>query len=80
VFLGYHAAIATAGVLSHTYNPRAISGARINGITTGEAGLNALVARLYQLTDAEFARVLETSPLVERTERDLAMSLFRAAD
>lgn len=45
VFLGYHAAMATPGVLSHTYNPRAISNVRLNGITTGEAGLNALVAQ-----------------------------------
>jgi len=47
VFLGYHAAIATAGVLSHTYNPRAVTGARLNGTTTGEAGLNALVAQHF---------------------------------
>jgi D-amino peptidase len=45
IFLGYHAAMATPGVLSHTYNPRAISHVRLNGITTGEAGLNALVAQ-----------------------------------
>jgi D-amino peptidase len=47
VFLGYHAAIATPGVLSHTYNPRAIAGVRINGTTTGEAGINALVAQHF---------------------------------
>ena len=47
LFLGYHAAIATPGVLSHTYNPRAIAGARLGGITTGEAGLNALVAQHF---------------------------------
>jgi D-amino peptidase len=47
VFLGYHAAIATAGVLSHTYNPRAIANVRLNGTVTGEAGLNALVAQHY---------------------------------
>ncbi len=47
LFLGYHAAMATPGVLSHTYNPRAIAGARLNGITTGEAGLNALVAQHF---------------------------------
>jgi D-amino peptidase len=45
VFLGYHAAIATPGVLSHTYNPRAIAGVRLAGHVTGEAGLNALVAQ-----------------------------------
>jgi D-amino peptidase len=47
VFLGYHAAIASPGVLSHTYNPRAIAGVRINGVTTGEAGINALVGQHY---------------------------------
>jgi D-amino peptidase len=47
VFLGYHAAIATPGVLSHTYNPKAVAGVRINGTTTGEAGINALVAQHY---------------------------------
>lgn len=49
VFLGYHAAIATPGVLSHTYNPRAIADVRLNGTTTGEAGLNALVAQHFQV-------------------------------
>ncbi|WP_027345734.1 M55 family metallopeptidase [Hamadaea tsunoensis] len=47
VFLGYHAAMATPGVLSHTYNPRAIADVRLNGVTTGEAGLNALVAQHF---------------------------------
>jgi D-amino peptidase len=47
VFLGYHAAIATPGILSHTYNPLAISNVRLNGIVTGEAGLNALVAQHF---------------------------------
>jgi D-amino peptidase len=47
VFLGYHAAIETPGILSHTYNPRAFAGVRLNGTTTGEAGLNALVAQHF---------------------------------
>src|SRR3954471_13647152 len=47
VFLGYHAAMATPGVLSHTYNPRAIAQVRIDGTPTGEAGLNALVAQHF---------------------------------
>ena len=45
VFLGYHAAMQSPGVLSHTYNPRAIAEVRLNAIVTGEAGLNALVAQ-----------------------------------
>jgi hypothetical protein len=40
------------------------------------ARLNALVARLYQLTEEEFARVLETFPLIERSERTRAMDMF----
>jgi D-amino peptidase len=47
VFLGYHAAIGTPGVLSHTYNPRAIAQVRLGGVRTGEAGLNALVAQHF---------------------------------
>ncbi len=33
--------------LSHTYNPRAVMEARLNGVVTGEAGINALVAAHY---------------------------------
>jgi D-amino peptidase len=44
LFLGYHAAMATPGILSHTYNPRAIAYVTLNGTVTGEAGINALVA------------------------------------
>ncbi len=47
-----HSAMGTPGVLSHTYNPRAIAQVRLGGvttggITTGEAGLNALVAQHF---------------------------------
>jgi D-amino peptidase len=49
VFLGYHAAMATPGVLSHTYNPRAIANVTLNGTATGEAGLNALVAQHHRV-------------------------------
>ncbi len=44
LFLGYHAAMPTPGILSHTYNPRAIADVTLNGTRTGEAGINALVA------------------------------------
>jgi len=47
IFLGYHAAMETPGILSHTYNPRAIASVRIGGRPTGEAGLNALVAQHF---------------------------------
>jgi D-amino peptidase len=45
VLLGYHAAMPTPGILSHTYNPRAIANVTLNGTVTGEAGINALVAQ-----------------------------------
>lgn len=47
LFIGYHAAMPTPGILSHTYNPRAIADVSINGTMTGEAGLNALVAQHF---------------------------------
>jgi D-amino peptidase len=47
LFLGYHAAMPTPGVLSHTYNPRAIANVMLNGTVTGEAGINALVAMAH---------------------------------
>ena len=38
--------------------------------------LNARVARLYELDELEFSRVLETFPLVERARRDAALGEF----
>jgi D-amino peptidase len=49
VFLGYHAAMSTPGILSHTYNPRAIADVLLNGTVTGEAGINALVAMHHRV-------------------------------
>ena len=47
-FLGYHGSIgASQAILSHSYNPRAIWEARINGEVVGETALNALVAAHY---------------------------------
>jgi len=44
-FLGYHGSIgASRAILSHSYNPRAIWEARLNGEVVGETALNALVA------------------------------------
>jgi D-amino peptidase len=46
LFVGYHGSISGEGaVLSHTYNPAAISHAELNGTRVGESGINALVAR-----------------------------------
>src|SRR3954447_23643103 len=44
LFIGYHGSMPSASVLSHTYNPRAVSDARIGGIRAGESGINALAA------------------------------------
>jgi D-amino peptidase len=44
-FVGYHGSAGTSSVLSHTYNPDAISEVRLNGHVAGEAAVNALVAR-----------------------------------
>jgi D-amino peptidase len=47
LFVSYHGSVGAPAGLSHTYNPRAVVEARINGAVTGEAGLNALVAAHY---------------------------------
>lgn len=47
-FIGYHGSIgAERAILSHSYNPRAIWEARVNGEVAGETALNALVAAHY---------------------------------
>lgn len=67
-FVSYHGSMGSNGVLSHTYNPRAVSEVRLNGTAVGEAGVNALVALGHgvpvalvtgdQVTVAETALVL----------------------
>jgi D-amino peptidase len=47
-FVSYHGSMSSeASVLSHTYNPRAISDITLNGTAVSEAGINALVAQAY---------------------------------
>lgn len=48
-FVSYHGSMGSPGVLSHTYNPRAIAAVRIGGIVTGESGINALVAAAHRV-------------------------------
>jgi D-amino peptidase len=44
-FISYHGSMnGTPATLSHTYNPLAIAEVRLNGVVTGESGINALVA------------------------------------
>jgi D-amino peptidase len=47
LFVSYHGSVGAAAGLSHTYNPRAVVEARLDGMVTGEAGINALVAAHY---------------------------------
>jgi D-amino peptidase len=47
LYVGYHGSMGSAGVLSHTYNPRAVHEVRIDGAVAGESGLNALVAAAH---------------------------------
>ncbi|HEY2505552.1 MAG TPA: M55 family metallopeptidase [Streptosporangiaceae bacterium] len=48
-FISYHGSVGAAAGLSHTYNPRAVVEARLDGTVTGEAGINALVAAHYRV-------------------------------
>jgi len=47
LFISYHGSVGAPAGLSHTYNPRAVAEARLDGVVTGEAGINALVAAHY---------------------------------
>jgi D-amino peptidase len=47
LFISYHGSVGSPAGLSHTYNPRAVTEARLDGRVTGEAGINALVAAHY---------------------------------
>ncbi len=47
LFVSYHGSVGAPAGLSHTYNPRAVVEARLGGVVTGEAGINALVAAHY---------------------------------
>jgi D-amino peptidase len=44
LFVGYHGSMPSRSVLSHTYNPRAVSDARLGGVRAAESGINALAA------------------------------------
>lgn len=49
-FISYHGSMsAPASTLSHTYFPAAIAEVTLNGTVVGEAGINALVARHFEV-------------------------------
>ena len=81
-FLGYHGSVgASQAILSHSYNPRAIWEARLNGDIVGESALNALVAAHYgvpialvtgdQVT-AEEARRIKPPPYTVEVKRSIS--------
>ena len=47
LLVGYHGSMPLPSVLSHTYNPRAVSDARIGGARAGESGINALAGAAH---------------------------------
>jgi D-amino peptidase len=47
LFISYHGSVGAPAGLSHTYSPRAVTEVRLDGVVTGEAGINALVAAHY---------------------------------
>jgi D-amino peptidase len=47
LFVSYHGSVGAPAGLSHTYSPRAVTEVRLDGVVTGEAGINALVAAHY---------------------------------
>ncbi len=44
LLVSYHGSVGAPAGLSHTYSPRVVAEARLNGVACGEAGINALVA------------------------------------
>src|SRR5271166_1005733 len=49
LFVSYHGSVGAPGCMSHTYSPRVVVEARLDGLVTGEAGINALVAAHYRV-------------------------------
>jgi len=47
LLVSYHGSVGAPAGLSHTYSPRVVVEARLDGVVTGEAGINALVAAHY---------------------------------
>jgi D-amino peptidase len=68
MFISYHGSVGAPAGLSHTYNPRAVVEARLDGTVTGEAGINALVAAHYGvpvvLVTGDRVACQETSALI----------------
>jgi D-amino peptidase len=85
-FLGYHGAIGEPeAILSHTYSPRVVWEAKVDGRVTGEIGINALVCEYFGVPirlvtgDQVTAReARETIPGVRVAEVKRSFSRFSA--
>jgi hypothetical protein len=49
-------------------------------VSQWEREIDALVARLYDLTEAEFTRILGTYPLVDPATRQLTLTTYRTIE
>jgi D-amino peptidase len=49
LLVSYHGSMGAPACLSHSYSPRVVMEARLDGVVTGEAGINALVAAHFQV-------------------------------
>jgi len=49
LLVSYHGSVGAPAGLSHTYSPRVVAEARLNGVPCGEAGINALVAAHFRV-------------------------------
>jgi D-amino peptidase len=68
-FVGYHGAIGEPeAILSHTYSPRAIWEAKVDGRVVGEIGINALVCEYFgvpiRLVSGDQATVVEAREVI----------------
>jgi D-amino peptidase len=87
-FVSYHGSIsAETAILSHTYIPRAVYEARLDGQVVGEAALNALVAAHYGIPivlitgDAATAQEAEwVAPTAERVVVKGSISRYAASN
>lgn len=88
LFVSYHGSIgAEHAILSHTYNPRAIWEARVNGEVVGESGINALVAAHYGVPvifvsgdEATAREATSFAPLAEKIVVKESLGRFAAAN
>ena len=82
--VSYHGSIsAQTAILSHTYNPSVVYHAELNGHVVGESGINALVARHYEvpiaLVTGDDATAEEIRPFAPQAECSSSSARSRAS-